>query len=108
MRTASRSFLATVVASLAVAFWAVPQADARRIGGVHVRPHVGHVYAHPGARIARRNYYRRGRWVNGVWVAAGVAATAAAVGTGNCNYYYRKWKNTGSAYWRNRYYDYCY
>ncbi|HEX2842872.1 hypothetical protein [Hyphomicrobium sp.] len=103
----SRASLVLTIGVLLLSLAAVPDADARRIGGVHVRSHVGHVHVRPG-RVVGRNYWRRGRWVNGVWVAAGVAATAAAVGTaGNCNYYYRKWKGTGSAYWRNRYYDYC-
>lgn len=107
MRSASKSIFAIAISILVSALWAVPQADARRVGGVGVHPRVGHAYAHPGARAAARNY-RRGRWVNGVWVATGVAATGVAVGAGsNCNYYYRKWKATGSAYWHDRYYGSC-
>ena len=76
---------------------------ARQNVGRYARKDVGHYarrYDH-GYRYGR--YYRgSGRWVNGVWVATGVAAGAAAV-TNNCNYYYRQWKATGSGYWRDRY-----
>ncbi len=102
----SRGFLVLTMGIIVSVLAVSSAADARRIGGVHARPNVAHVHVHPG-RVAGRNYWRRGRWVNGVWVAAGVAATAAAVGTSDCNYYYRKWKGTGSAYWRDRYYNSC-
>lgn len=85
-------------------------ADARRLGG---RPHIkaGHVahkvkpgkYARSAARHAARDVRRAGRWVNGVWIANGVAASVAVGTASNCGYYGRKWRETGSAYWRERY-----
>ena len=75
MTSASRPILAVAIALLLSTLCAVPQADARRIEGVHVRPHV---------------------------------ASNVRVGTAsNCNYYYRRWKATGSAYWHDRYYENC-
>ena len=100
-------------------------------GGHHVSRNVGRHYAGNVGRYAGRNvghyaggyyagrnvgryarnydygyrgrYYRGpGHWVNGVWVATGVAAGAAAV-RNSCNYYYRRWQATGSSYWRNLY-----
>jgi hypothetical protein len=107
--SASRPILAVAIALLLSALCAVPQADARRFGGVRVRPHIApnvRVY-HPRARVAARNYRRAGRWVNGVWVVGGVAASVAVGTASNCNYYYRRWKATGSAYWHDRYYENC-
>jgi hypothetical protein len=109
MTSASRPILAVAIALLLSALYAVPQADARRIGGVHVRPHVTHnvrVY-HPRARVAARNYRRAGRWVNGVWIVNGVAASVAVGTASNCNYYYRRWKETRSSYWHDRYDENC-
>lgn len=104
-------------------------ADARR-GGGGVHAHAGgagrHAAVHRGFRgdpgrhvnrnvvvnrninrtVNRRYVQRNGRWGywrNGVWV----AAPLAAVGSGyvaTCAYEYNRWKSTGSAYWRDRYY----
>ena len=118
----STSIIAFIAALLFVSMITVIPAEARRgfsghVGGHHVGRNVGH-YAHRnvghyagkdvghyargydhGYRYGR--YYRGpGRWVNGLWVATGVAAGAV---TNNCNYYYRQWKATGSSYWRDRY-----
>jgi hypothetical protein len=109
MTSASRPILAAAIAFLILGLCAVPQADARRIGGVHVRPHIAHgvgVYR-PRARVAGRYVRRPGRWVNGVWIVNGVAASVAVGTASNCNYYYRKWKATGSSYWHDRYYEMC-
>jgi hypothetical protein len=106
MTLASRPILAVAIALAISSVWDVPQADARRIGSVHARPHVARnigVYR-PG--LAAR-HYRRGRWVNGVWVVGGVAASVAVGTASNCNYYYRKWRATGSSYWHDRYYENC-
>ena len=91
---------------------AIPQADARRLGGV--RPHVNagkiarNVRVVRPVRVVNRTVVRRpGRWVNGVWVVSGVAASVAVGTASNCNYYYRKWKETGSSYWRDRYHESC-
>ena len=55
--------------------------------------------------VNRRYAYRAGRrgyWRNGVWV----AAPAAALGyVASCANERRQWRATGSAYWRNRYYQ---
>jgi hypothetical protein len=84
---------------------------AHRNVGHYARQNVGHYARKDVGYYARRydhgyrygRYYRGpGRWVNGVWVATGVASGVAAV-TNNCNYYYRQWKATGSRYWRDRY-----
>jgi hypothetical protein len=95
-------------------------ADARRGGGFHgARGHVGvnrgaNVYRHTNINRnvsvnrnvnVNRYVYRngqRGYWRNGVWV----AAPAAAVGyVASCTYERSQWQATGSAYWRNRYYQ---
>lgn len=80
-------------------------ADARRIGGVN-RAHVGHVHVRPvgvARRVTRRNIRRDGRWVNGVWVVGGVASSVAVGTASNCGYYWRRWRETGKAYWRDQY-----
>jgi len=73
----------------------IPQADAysakAHVGATHVRP-----------------YYRsHGRWVNGVWVVRGAAASIAPGTASNCSYYYQKWENTGRKYWHDRFYELC-
>jgi hypothetical protein len=57
-------------------------------------------------RNVNRYVYRNGRrgfWRNGVWVAAPVVAGTAYVAS--CAYEYNRWQSTGSAYWRDRYYQ---
>ena len=107
----SKLMVCSTLALLLAAFCVNSDAEARRLGGARI----GKVNINAGrvarnvrpARIARRNVRRAGRWVNGVWVVNGVAASVA-VGTGsNCGYYWRKWKSTGSAYWRERYAENC-
>jgi hypothetical protein len=86
-----------------------PDADARRIGGrAHIK--AGKIsHSHPRARHAARHVARdvrrAGRWVNGVWIVNGVAASVAVGTASNCGYYWRKWRETGSAYWRDQYRD---
>ena len=46
---------------------------------------------------------RRGYWRNGVWVVA--PAVAGATYVASCGYQYSRWQATGSAYWRDRYYQ---
>jgi hypothetical protein len=53
------------------------------------------------ARVAGRYVRHPGRWVNGVWIVNGVAASIAVGIASNCNYYYRKWKETDSSYWND-------
>ncbi|WP_439544061.1 hypothetical protein [Hyphomicrobium sp.] len=99
--------------ALAFLFGAVsvaPDADARRLGGGMRHANVGKVHVRPAGvarRVTRRNVRRAGRWVNGVWVVGGVAASVAVGTASNCGYYYRKWKATGSAYWHDRYVEHC-
>jgi hypothetical protein len=101
------------LAILISAISAVPNdADARRFGGVHARPYVhrGYVRAYPAARYAYRRggrYWGPGRWVNGVWVVNGVAASVAVGTASNCAYYWRNWRVTGRPYWRERYNEMC-
>jgi len=95
------------LAILISAISAVPNdADARRFGGVYARPYVhrGYVRGYPAARYA---YRRPGRWVNGVWVVNGVAASVAVGTASNCAYYWRNWSVTGRPYWRERYNEMC-
>jgi hypothetical protein len=112
MKTTTAAILGTSLAVLLCAISFAPNdAEARRLGGVHARPHVAaraHV-RHPAARVAARHghYYRRGRWVNGVWVVSGVAASVAVGTASNCAYYWREWKATGRSYWRDRYNENC-
>lgn len=103
MKSRATSITASALAIVATALLIVPDnADARRIGGVH---RVGHINfnAHNVARRARHV----GRWVNGVWVVNGVAASVAVGTASNCPYYRRKWRETGSAYWRDRWQENC-
>jgi len=99
--------LALLIGSVCVA----PDADARRLGGGrHIgKVHVGKVARHvKPRRVARRTAHavrRAGRWVNGVWIVNGVAASVAVGTASNCAYYGRKWRETGSAYWRGQYYE---
>jgi hypothetical protein len=111
-KLASTPIVLGSLALLVGAMFAAPPADARRIGHVHVHPHArAHIAAHNvryrhGARVVARDVRRAGRWVNGVWIVNGVAASVA-VGATNCSYYWRRWKQTGSAYWHDRYYENC-
>jgi hypothetical protein len=102
--TKTTLFLAGALALVVGVASIAPDADARRVGGVR-RAHVGHVHVHPNG-VARRTVRRAGRWVNGVWIVNGVAASVA-IGSTNCSYYWRRWKETGSAYWHDRYYENC-
>lgn len=114
MRIALTSLAAGVLALVVGSMSAAPDAEARRLGGVrgvgHIHPgRVVRPVVRPGRVVARRAYragYRAGRWVNGVWVVNGVAASVA-VGASSCDYYYRKWRETGSSYWRDQYYAHC-
>src|SRR5262245_24286662 len=107
MRSASRSIIAMAVAL--GAFLAPPDADARKIGKSRIKAgKVAHnIKPYKRARKAVRNVRRAGRWVNGVWVVGGVASSVAVGTASNCGYYWRKWKETGSSYWRERYYENC-
>ncbi len=84
--------VATIAAFLGVISIALP-ADARRVIGVRAYPHA---YA-----------YRPGRWVNGVWLVNGVAASVAVGTASNCPYYGRRLRETGRTYWRERYNEMC-
>jgi hypothetical protein len=107
MKVLSLSVLVGLMAVLIGTSGITTQAEARRFAHPHARAHIAaHNARHyRRARVAHR-YYRRGRWVNGVWVAGAVAAGAAAA-SNSCSYYWNRWHATGSAYWRNRYYDAC-
>lgn len=109
-----RTSLKIAIGALAVFFGAmevVPDdADARRFGG---RARVGRINVNRNiARnvnrgVVRRNVRRAGRWVNGVWVVNGVAASVAVGTASNCGYYWRKWKATGHSYWHDRWQESC-
>ncbi len=96
--------LAVAAAALIGLAGLAPEAVARK-GGKHYGGH-GHAHHHYHGGRYRYGKYRPGRWVNGVWIVNGVAASVAVAGN-NCGYYYRRWKETGSSYWRDRYYDSC-
>ena len=88
-----------------------PDADAHRLSG---RAHIkagkiahNHPRARHAARHVARDARRAGRWVNGVWVVGGVVASVAVGTASNCAYYNRKWKETRSAYWHDRYDEHC-
>ena len=54
-------------------------------------------------RKAGNGISRSVRWgVNGLWVGTGLAAGAARA-TNNCNYYHRRYRETGNPKWRNKY-----
>ncbi len=54
-------------------------------------------------RGVSRGVTRSARWgARSVWYGAGVGA-GAALATRNCNYYYRRYKETGYRKWRDRY-----
>jgi hypothetical protein len=52
-----------------------------------------------GHRHYRHRHYRRG------YVYGGFPLIYGGLYYNSCNYYYRKWKRTGSRYWRKRYYN---
>jgi hypothetical protein len=90
--------LLAVAAAVSIGLAALtPEAVAKKGGGHHA----GHAHHHH-----YHGKYRLGRWVNGVWIVNGVAASVAVSGN-NCGYYYGKWKETGRSYWRDRYYESC-
>jgi hypothetical protein len=121
--------ITTLVSAVVFLMLLATPADARRGGGLHVGR--GHATVHRSVNFHRsaninRNVYRsaninrnvnrnvnvnrryvyrnglRGYWRNGVWV----AAPAAAVGyVASCANERRQWQATGSAYWRDRYYQ---
>ena len=109
MKMTAIAIIGGTLATLIAATCAVStDADARRLGGVYARPyvHAGQIRRYPAARGA---YWRRGagRWVNGVWVVNGVAASVAVGTASNCAYYWRNWQATGRPYWRERYNEMC-
>ena len=54
-------------------------------------------------RNASRSVYNSARWGGRtIWVGTGLGAGAARASR-NCNYYYRRYRDTGHAKWRNRY-----
>ncbi len=59
-----------------------------------------------GSRYYPRYRYRYGRYYRpGIIIGAGLPFFYGGYSySGGCGYYYRKWKWTGSRYWRNRYY----
>ncbi|MGE0024214.1 MAG: hypothetical protein AB7S70_11360 [Hyphomicrobium sp.] len=109
MKTYIRSLATGVFVICLGLMFASPGAEARKIGrGAHLK--AGKIaHSHPRARHAARHIARdvrrAGRWVNGVWIVNGVAASVAVGTASNCGYYWRKWRETGSAYWRERYYE---
>ncbi len=113
MTAATTSILAGAIALLISAMSIVPPAEARRLGGAHVRAHVNAHRIARGvrpvhrARVAARNIRRAGRWVDGVWIVNGVAASVTVGTASNCAYYYRKWNETGRTYWRDQYSEHC-
>lgn len=111
MKTITLSVSASLVALLIGTASMSTQADARRGFHPHARAHVAaHNVRHYNRGHVANRYGRRGRWVNGVWVAGAVAtgvAVGAAAASNTCGYYWNRWKATGSSYWRNRYHDAC-
>lgn len=76
-----------------------PSEAKRHYSGPKVGKHVKHPY-----KYTRRVYkpHHVGYWVNGVWVATGLGYGVAAA-TKNCNYYYRRWIDTGNHKWKAKY-----
>ena len=109
MITPSKSFIAIALALFVGALCAASEADARKVSRPNVKAgKIAHnVKKINRARVVTRNVRRAGRWVNGVWVVGGVASSVAVGTASNCGYYWRKWKETGSSYWRERYYENC-
>lgn len=89
----------------------------RRRGGGHYRGHSFRSHSFRGGRSYRRSYaYYGGRrhrhrgFRHGIFIGAGIpffygGYYYGGYYYGRCSYYYRKWKRTGSRYWRHRYYD---
>lgn len=80
-------------------------ADARP----HVAKNVGKTFNSAAKGVSRtvnsaaNTVSRSARWgTRALWVGTGVGAGAAAV-TRNCNYYYKRYQETRSANWRNKY-----
>ncbi len=91
----------------------------RRGGSIRGGYRGGRVYSYGGRRFYGRSYrggryhgyypryrYRYGRYYGpGIVIGAGLPFFYGGYGHySGCGYYYRKWKRTGSRYWRNRYY----
>jgi hypothetical protein len=65
-------------------------------GRSYGRRYGGRRYGH---RHYRHRHYRRG------YIYGGLPLIYGGLYYNSCNYYYRKWKRTGSRYWRKRYYS---
>ena len=99
--------ITTLVSAIVFLMVLATPSYARRGGGFHAGR--GYAGVHRGANYrkvnVKRNVYRngqRGYWRNGVWVAAPVAAVGYVASCANER---RQWQVTGSAYWRDRYYQ---
>ena len=99
-------------ASVAVA------AEARHVRGTRAHSgaaqHQTNVHVNSGRHFGRRNfserhddgdngYGRHHRRHRGIGF-GGITIDLGSIDT-SCRYSYRKWQNTGSRYWRSRYYD---
>jgi hypothetical protein len=73
-------------------------AEAKKFKPPHVGKNVG-----KAARNAGKSVSRAARWgANGIWIGTGIGAGYATV-TSNCNYYYKRYRETGDRKWRNKY-----
>jgi len=98
--------IAVITVCAAAAFFASvtidTPAEAKRIKPPHVAKNVGKSVG-KAARNAGKTVSRSVRWgTDAIWVGTGLAAGRAAL-TNNCNYYYRRYKETGDRKWRNKY-----
>lgn len=118
VQTTSSAAAPTIAPKIATPDSAVEQA--RRGGGSYGRGYSGRSF---GGRSYGRSYghsYRGGRYAysgrhyghrhrhyrRGYVYGAGIPFFYGGYGYySGCSYYYRKWKHTGSRYWRSRYYS---
>jgi len=96
-----------VAVPTAVAFFAAASIDTRAEAKKYKPPKVAkNVGKSVGGRAALNTGKTIGsdkRWgVNGIWVNTGLGAGHAAL-TNNCTYYYKRYKETRNAKWRNKY-----
>lgn len=98
--------IAAIAVSTAVAFLAVMSidtpAEAKKFKPPHAAKQVGKSVG-KAARNAGKSVSKAARWgVDGIWIGTGLGAGHAAL-TNNCNYYYKRYRETGDPRWRNKY-----
>lgn len=98
--------IAAIMICAAAAFFVTASfdtpAEAKKFKPPKVAKNVGKQVGNT-ARKAGKSVSRAARWGgNAVWVGTGLGWGHAKV-TNNCNYYYKRYRDTGDRKWRNQY-----